>query len=462
MTFNILATSRHLSSKVRCVAPVVGLFALAVLPPAVAQTADDDATEPRVAWHAQTTWEWQRKPAFSALYTGPHSLVTNRERSYSFTATGDLGVRLWDGAEAHFNPEMAQGVPLSHLGGAGGLSNGELARTSGSNLSVYQARMFVQQRWAAGGEAETIAPDFNELGGASQTGRWTVRAGAFSLLDYFDNNPYAKDPREQFFNWSFLTHGAWDYAADARGYSVGAMIEYRTSTWSMRAARMGLPRESNGLALDSHWGRYHGDQFEIESDLPVALPAGPLRGRLLAYRNRAVMGRFDEALALGGIPDVALVRRDQTKTGWGLTLEAPIGEDAGLFLRTSRNNGQAETYNFTEIDQQLSLGGQFSGAAWGRSNDRWGVAWAKNSLSQGHRSYLAAGGVGFFLGDGQLNYRPEKVLEAYYRIAMPDVVTSAGKMQSALSLGVQNLTNPGYNRDRGPVQVYSVRWHSEF
>lgn len=461
MMFRLATALRHAFSR-RSGAPVAVLLAIAAPCQAGAQTAPAPESTPAVAWHAQTTWVWQAKPAFDAAYTGPHSLVPGREKSYSFTATGDLGVRLWPGAEAHFNPEAAQGAPLSHLAGAGGLSNGELARTSGSALSVYRARMFVQQRWDTGGDAETIASDFNELGGAARTSRWTVRAGAFSLLDYFDNNPYAKDPREQFFNWSFLTHGAWDYAADARGYSTGAMIEYRTSTWSVRAARMALPRESNGLALDSQWRRHHGDQLEVESDLPVSLPAGPLRARLLVYRNRAVMGRFDDALGLGGVPDVALVRRDQSKTGGGLTLEVPLGDEAGLFLRASRHNGQSETYAFTEIDRQLALGGQFTGAAWGRSQDRWGVAWAANGLSRPHRSYLAAGGLGFFLGDGRLNYGPEQVLEAYYRWALPDVVTSTGTLQSAFSLGMQHLVHPGYNRDRGPVQVYSVRWHNEF
>ncbi|WP_244273769.1 carbohydrate porin [Acidovorax soli] len=457
MMFRLLPARRHARSM-----PLALLLVAAAPWRVAAQAVEAPAAPPPVAWHAQATWAWQAKPAFAAPYTGPNSLVPGREKSYSFTTTGDLGVRLWQGAEAHFNPEAAQGVPLSRLTGAGGLSNGELARTSGANLSVYRARMFVQQRWATGGDAETIPADFNELGGASRTSRWTVRAGAFSLLDYFDNNPYAKDPREQFFNWSFLTHGAWDYAADARGYSVGAMIEYRTSTWAVRAARMELPRESNGLALDSHWRQHYGDQLEVESDLPVSVPAGPLRARLLVYRNRAVMGRFDDALALGGTPDVAWVRRAQSKTGWGVTLEAPLGEEAGLFLRASRNNGQSETYAFTEIDQQLSLGGQFTGATWGRSKDRWGVAWAANGLSRPHRSYLAAGGQGFFLGDGRLNYGPEQVLEAYYRWTLPDVVTSAGTLRSAFSLGAQHLVHPGYNRDRGPVQVYSLRWHSEF
>ena len=191
----------------------------------------------RLSIQAQTTFIWQAKPAFHAGYSGPNSLSPLEERSYSLTATADIGLRLWEGAQLHFNPEAAQGQPLSRLTGAGGLSNGELARTSGGELSTYRARLFLLQRWNVGGETETLEAGFNELGGAASARRWTLVVGSFSLLDYFDNNPYAKDPRSQFFNWAFLTHGAWDYAADSRGYTHAALLEYRTPVWAVRAAR---------------------------------------------------------------------------------------------------------------------------------------------------------------------------------------------------------------------------------
>jgi len=436
--------------------------------PAGSAAADErpDDDPPRWALHAQTTYVWQHKPSFDAPYTGPNSLVPTAERSYSFTATADLGLRPWAGGQIHFNPEAGQGVPLSHLSGAGGLSNGELARTSGAQIKAYRARLFLLQRWDAGGETERIEPDFNELGGTASARRWTLVAGNISLLDYFDNNPYAKDPREQFFNWSFLTPGAWDYAADARGYTWAGILEYRTPQWAVRGGRALQPRESNGQPLDRSWTKHYGDQIEAETDLPVALPAGPLRGRALLFRNRAVMGAFADALGAsqisGGTPDVGAVRRLQTKTGWALTLEAPLAEDAGVFVRASRSSGRQETYAFAEIDRQLSFGGQIGGGAWGRDADRVGAAVAVNGLSADHRNYLAAGGLGAFLGDGALRYGSERVWEAYYRLTFAPVPMPGGPLQSAVSLGAQHIVHPGYNRDRGPVDVVSVRLHAEF
>lgn len=429
---------------------------------ALARAQESTEATPAFGFHAQATYIWQRKPSFSAAYTGPKSLGPGAEKSYSFTTTADFGARLWNGAQVHFNPEGAQGVPLSNLTGAGGLSNGELQRGGTTTLRKYIGRLFIQQRFDVGSETEKVDADFNELGGNYGAKRWTITAGSFSLLDYFDNNPYAKDPREQFLNWSFMTHGAWDYPADARGYTTGAMVEYRTPGWSIRGGRSMQPRESNGLPLDRKLTRQYGDQLEVDGNLPVTLDAGPMRGRLLVFRNRVIAGNFNDALALGGVPDLSLVRRSQTKTGWGATLEAPLAEDAGLFIRASRNSGNLETYAFTEIDRQLSMGGQFTGKPWGRHQDRIGVAYAVNGLSDSHRNYLAAGGQGAFLGDGRLNYGSERVFETYYRWSLPEWSMRAGKLLTALSLGFQHIINPGYNRDRGPVQVYSVRLHTEF
>jgi high affinity Mn2+ porin len=421
-----------------------------------------EGTEPAAAAvHGQATWIRQFKPAFHAPYTGPHSLVPQREWSYSFTTTLDLGVRPWHGAQLHLNPEGAEGFPLSRLTGAGGISNGELQRGSSLQLLTYRARMFFQQRVDLAGETERIEPDFNQIGGTAGKRRWTFTVGTISLLDYFDPNPYAKDPRTQFTSWAFLTHGAWDYPADARGYTSGAMADYTAPGWAFRFGRFMQPRQSNGLQLEHDLSREYGDQAEIEADLPWRISqAGPLRARGLVFRNRVDGARFTDAIAqaAGGIPDITAVRRLQAKRGWGLTLEAPLGPHEGLFVRASRNDGAVETYAFAEIDRQVAVGGQSTGARWGRPRDTWGVAYAVNGLSGPHRTYLALGGQAAFLGEGRLAYGTERIVEAYYRFALPD----AGPLHSAVSAGVQHMRNPGYNTDRGPVQVWSLRWHADF
>lgn len=438
------------------------LLAALLVPVAAAAAGSEDMSATGI--HAQATWIRQYKPSFDVAYSGPNSLRAEREWSMSFTATADLGLRLWPGAQLHVNPEAARGLPLSHLAGAGGISNGELQRGGTGTLRSYPARLFLQQRIDLGGDTERIDPGFNELGGAATTRRWTFTAGLLSLLDVFDPNPYAKDPRTQFTNWAFLTHGAWDYAADARGYTFAAIAEYRAPGWAVRFGRAAQPRESNGPRLEHDLARQHGDQLEAEADLPLRLPAGPLRARALLFRNRIDGGRFDDALAQAqsAAPAVSAVRRLQHKNGWGLTLEAPLGPDQGLFVRASRNDGRAETYAFTEIDRQLAIGGQFGGAAWGRGEDRWGLAYAVNGLSPSHREYLAQGGLGAFLGDGALRYGSERVAEGYYRWALPDLGIGGARLQNAFSAGLQHIANPGYNRDRGPARVATVRWHSEF
>lgn len=422
------------------------------------------ADPPPFALHAQATWVRQYKPSLSAAYSGPNSLRTEPEWSSSFTATADLGLRLWHGAQLHVDPEAARGVPLSHLTGAGGISNGELQRGGSETVRGYLARAVLQQRIDLGGETERVEAGFNELGGTTATRRWTFTAGLLSLLDFFDPNPYAKDPRSQFTNWSFLTHGSWDYAADARGYTLAAIAEYRAPGWAVRFGRAAQPRESNGPQLEHDLARQRGDQLEVETDLPVRPAAGPLRARALLFRNRIEAGRFDDAIAqaLGAAPAVSAVRRLQDKTGWGLTLEAPLGPDQGLFVRANRNDGRLETYAFTEIDRQLAIGGQFGGAAWGRGEDRWGLAYAVNGLSPSHRDYLARGGLGAFLGDGTLRYGTERVAEGYYRWSLPELAAGGVRLQNAVSAGLQHIANPGYNRDRGPARVLTVRWHTEF
>jgi hypothetical protein len=404
----------------------------------------------------QATYVWQEKRPFGAAYSGAHSLSAEREKSYSFTATAALGVRPWAGGELYFDPEVAQGVPLSGLTGLGGFTNGEIARTSGPNPTLYRARLFARQTWGLGGDRERQDSGANQLAGSVDRRRIVLTAGNLSVLDVFDGNAYSHDPRTQFLNWSLMTHGAYDYAADARGYSWGLALEYFHDDWAIRGGRFLMPRQSNGLSLNPRIFDSFGDQLELEH--AHRLGDRPGRLRLLAYRNRADMGGYRDAVAEaeagGTTPDITSTRRRRTKHGLGASLEQDLTAAIGAFARASWNNGEAEEFAFTEIDRSISSGVSVKGTGWERPSDTLGLAFASNGLSSAHRAYLAAGGLGFFLGDGALRYRSEDIVESYYSL---NIAKTAW-----ITADFQRIFNPGYNADRGPVTVLSARLHCEF
>ncbi len=404
----------------------------------------------------QTTYVWQRKYPFGAAYTGTNSLSPDIEKSYSFTATAALGARTWRGGEVYFDPEVAQGVPLSRLTGLGGFTNGEIQRTEGPTPTFYAARLFVRQTWGLGGGREAAESDANQLAGSVERRRLVLTVGKLSVQDLFDDNAYSHDPRTQFLNWSLMTYGAYDYAADARGYSWGFALEYFDDAWALRAGRFMMPKQTNGLALNPRIFASFGDQIELERSHTLAGQPGKLR--VLAYRNQADMGGYRDSIAdasaSGGTPDLATSRKKRAKYGFGVNLEQSVSSAAGVFARASWNNGEAEEFAFTEIDRSFSVGVLIKGAPWNRASDSFGVALVRNGISGPHRDYLAAGGLGFFIGDGQLRYDTENIFETFY---------SAGIVKEVwLSADFQRIFNPAYNADRGPVSVVSARFHYGF
>ena len=404
--------------------------------------------------HAQATYIRQYKPSFPAPYSGDHSFGPGRAWAYTFTSTLFFGVQAGDGLELYWNPEFTQGLPFSGLQGLGGYANGEQQRTSGTALRGYRARLFARKTWNIGGGLEPQESEANQVKTRYAAERLVLTAGNFSVLDVFDVLDYSHDPRTQFMNWSSLTYGAWDFPADARGYTWGAALEYITPRYQFRAGRFLVPVESNGLRLDWAYGRRYGDVAEIEIPYKLAGRAGVVR--LLGFHNEVNAGSFDEARAAapGGVPDVASVRRVQAKRGVGIGTQLELTEGVGVYARAGWSDGRTETFMFTEIDRSLAAGLLVKGGLWGRAEDSAGLAAYVNGLSQPHRNYLAAGGLGFFLGDGRLNYASERIIEAFYSLHV-------GK-GTALSAGVQRIANPGYNRDRGPADILSVRLHWDY
>jgi high affinity Mn2+ porin len=348
------------------------------------------------------------------------------------------------------------GVPFSNLAGLAAVPNTELQKASGPDPIFYTPRAFIRQTWGLGRESQQVESGLNQLAGAMQNRRIVLSAGKLSVMDIFDGNAYAHDGRRDFLNWVNVAGGAFDYAADVRGYSIGAAIEYYRDEWVFRAARFMVPRRSNGLQLNYSIMNFHGDQVEIEHGHELAGLPGKVR--LLLFRNRELMGRFGDALAFaakqGGTPDVANVRSPDTKRGFVLNFEQGVAPDLGVFARLSRNDGQTEMFSYTEVERSVQLGATLSGDRWGRHDDALGVALTVNGLSTAHRAYLAAGGTGFLIGDGRLDYRPEMLSEIYYSVPLAKATW--------LTADWTHVANPAYNADRGPVNIFGVRFHAEF
>lgn len=415
------------------------------------------AEEPE-SWNAkfQATYIGQRKPAFNAAYSGTNSLLTRSETKYSFTSTAYLGWRPFSNTEIYYNPELIRANALSGLVGLGGITNGENQRSTSSQLTLYHPRAFLRQTVNLGGTLTEVKSSANQMSGTIDSRRLVLTAGKISLVDLFDNNTFSHDPRTQFLNWSIMDYGAFDYAADSRGFTQGMALEYFHDDWAFRIGRFLLPRQSNGLNLDSDVFQHHGDNFEVEHAHQLANQPGKLR--FLAYRNVTHMGGYRDAIAFadanGGTPGFGTVRKDRVKYGFGAGFEQNLTLDIGIFGRFSWNDGESEEYAFTEIDRSLAGGLAIKGTSWKRGDDTFGIALARNDISQPHRDYLARGGLGFFIGDGRLNlYRPEDILETFYSIALLKL--------TRVSLDYQNINNPAYNAERGPVHVATFRLHIE-
>jgi high affinity Mn2+ porin len=307
-----------------------------------------------------------------------------------------------------------------------------------------------------GGEQEDVADGPNQLAGKRDIDRVTLVVGRFAMGDFFDNNAYAHDPRADFMNWAMWGSAAWDFPADLPGFTRGAMVELNRKNWAIRAALVEVPSQPASDILQFKSG---GTVVEFEERHTIFDQPGKLR--LGAFGNQGVTGNYNQALAIEAanpaqdINDVmASIRHVNPKYGVYANLEQQLVKDVGLFARASWNDGQNEILSFTDVDRSLSGGLSIKGSFWGRPDDTIGIGGAVNGLSQSHRDFLAAGGLGLLIGDGRLNYSNERIFEAYYAYKLAS--------WSTLTFDYQFITNPAYNADRGPVSIFSGRLHAEF
>jgi high affinity Mn2+ porin len=411
-----------------------------------------DPSPERWSIHYQATSIGQTHGSFPSLYQGLRSLPAQRENRVSLTATLFLTYRWNDHFEFVVNPEIAGGKGLGDVAGVAGFVNGEIPRVAAATPSLYLARGYVRGTFALGSATEPVEGEANQAAGRRPVRRYTAIVGKFGLSDFFDDNTYSHDPRTQFINWSIMYNGAWDYPADVRGYTVGVVQEIAMRTWAVRAAVTTEPSMANGPDLDFRVTKNRGVVAEYEQRWAAGTHPGALR--VLGYLNREAGGTFRLTEDQPGIPVLDPTRRNGAKKyGFGLNAEQQLGEYLGAFGRYGWSDGKTESWAFTQIDRSLSGGVSVKGALWKRRLDQVGLAAARNQLSGDQRSFLARGGTGFIVGDGRLNYQPEKIVEAYY--CWNPVKTLA------LTLDYQRVVDPAYNRDRGPVRVYSLRVHLE-
>lgn len=412
--------------------------------------------------HAQETTVSQFRPAFHAPYTGEHSQTPEQQWASTLTSTLFTGLRLWPHAEVIFNPEISGGSGLSSAFGIAAFTNGEAFRVGSPEPKIYVARAFFQQMFPLG-KARVLQEDAeNKIQNYIPETYISLTAGKVSIADFFDNNGFSHDPRTQFLSWGLMSNGAWDYPANTRGYTPSAILELVSKRWEARYAISMMPATANGNVMDQHIGKANANTLELKYKYKLAGQNGKIS--MLGFYNTAFMGSYaapniistpDSANPNFMINDYDISASRQygrSKYGLGINLEQSMTENVGLFARASWNDGQNETWCFTEIDRAFSIGASINGNRWKRGDDVLGFAYCVSGLSNEHAAYLSKGGLGFIIGDGALNYRPENLLETYYSLNLL-------KGRLVPSFTYQLILNPAYNADRGPVQVLSLRVH---
>jgi len=431
--------------------------------------AEDKATEPSnknwdfmsdtptwLSLHGQYTNTTQYHSSFNAASSGPNSMLSTSSTKNTNDLTLFLGVSLWEGAGIFYNPEIDQGYGLSNTLGLAGFSSGEAYKIGAGSPYLKIPRYFFRQTINLGGESTKLDEGFNQM--TRTADNLIITAGKFSVVDVFDTNTYAHDPRGDFLNWSILESGAFDYAADAWGYTYGGALELTKDWWTARAGIFALSVIPNQPLIDSS---FHDYETVVELEERHQLWSQPGKFKILMFTNHANMGSYSTAVAEIGagpnaVPNTALVRSYATKMGVALNTEQAITDHIGWFGRLSLNDGSKEAYDFTDINRSVATGLLVDGNLWGRPKDKIGIAFVENQLgSSSAKSYFELGGLGTLIGDGKHSgYAPEQIIETFYSMQVEKHIT--------VSLDYQWANNPAYNPARGPINILGLRMHAEF
>ncbi len=440
--------------------------------PKPAASAVQDPPVVTMAPHSEDSLYWisgqaniifQGRLPFHSPYEGTNSFRNSAEYKTSLIGTLYTAVRptrsIRYATDFILDVESAGGRGLSEALGLAGFTNVDVVRNPNLGSTPYLARYQIHQVIGLSGLNAGQEPGPFALAPGVPVRRIELRIGKMTLPDFFDINSIGSDSHLQFMNWTVVNNGAWDYAADTRGYTVGGMAEYDDRAWSLRYGIFAMPTVANGIDLDWALSRARGQNGEFEFRHSL-VPKRRSVERLLFFANRAHMGRYREAVnayLAGTDPTPTITLHEHfgaLKYGFGFNTEHEITENLRVFGRFGWNEGQHESYAYTEVDQTVEAGGDYAGARWRRPLDKAGLTIVSNAIKRDHQNYLHYGGLGFLLGDGNLNYGRENIFEGYYNLHCWRGLFYA--------LDVQHINNPGYNRDRGPAWVGSVRAHVEF
>lgn len=436
----------------------------------------DSTKEEKWNFHLQNTFILQGHPNFSAKYSSPNSLDTNHEIQKTITLNLFGGLRLWKGAEIHVDFLMWQGFGLSKTFGIEAFSNGDAYKAGTTTPNYSVTHLFLRQTIGLGGEKELLPDDQLTLAGYQDISRITFTIGRMSPLDFCDNNTYAKDPHTQFLSWGAMGNLTWDYGEDPLGYITGFAVDLNQPKWSLRYGFFQMPSEKNGFSADDQYlifpnhGGANGPFFrswammaEYERRYEIKSHHGAIR--FTPWLDEADFASYKVATALllanppnlntegqgAGISIPQAARAYRIKYGLGLNWEQEIRKNIGAFSRIGWNNGQCESWTFTDVNWTTSLGISINGEKWHRKGDNVGVLYIISGASKANQDFLKAGGTDILDGDGNLNYNPERVLETYYDLHIWKTIHATADYQF--------VVNPAFNRARGPVSIFGVRLH---
>ncbi len=424
-------------------------------------TTDSD----RVNFHGQATFTAQGYPAIRSPYEGANSLLGSGQAAETTDGTLYAGLRLWQGAEAWVNPEIDQGFGLANTHGVSGFPSAESYKLGSSYPYARVQRYFIRDTINLGGESQNVDADINQFAESQTANRLILTVGKFAVVDIFDTNKYANNPKTDFLNWTMINAGTFDYAGDAWGYSYGGAAELYWDRFAFRAGVFDLSQTPAGGAgnapaygLDPTFSE---QQYVGEVEERHQLWGQPGKIKVTGFLSWGQAGSFQDAINLSqatglDVSDaLAAVRHYQGRPGVSVNIEQQVSETVGVFGRAGWADGNVEPWDFTDDDESLEGGVSLTGKQWGRPNDTIGMGGVLNGISPVHAAYLEDGGLGILVGDGRLtNVTLEKIFETYYSFALTSAVN--------VSFDYQFIADPGFNSARGPVNVGAIRFHTQF